>query len=238
MRSGGGGVWGSVLAAICALAGPATIHAAAGQEENVSSAGNRTRMVITGASYAGSWQAPELPGYEVINKGVAGEETRQVLARFERDVVALKPAVVLIWGHINNIHRAPSGDFAAATERARADYQSMVALARGNGIDVILGTEVTLSEAVGWKDRLAALIGKLRGKQGYNARINEHVRALNTWLRTYARQQRIPLLDFEKVFDDGAGFRKPEYTTEDGSHISKAGYDELTRYARAQLKPR
>jgi lysophospholipase L1-like esterase len=212
--------------------------AAQGRVETVRTASDAERLVIIGASYAGSWKAPALPGFEVINKGVAGEETHQVRARFERDALALKPASVLIWGHINNIHRAPGGDYASAIERAKADYVDMISRARNAGVRVVLATEVTLSEAVGWIDRAVAFVGRLRGKQGYNARINEQVRILNDWLRTYARQQGIELLDFEKVFDDGAGFRKREYTTEDGSHISKEGYTALTAYARSHLRAR
>jgi lysophospholipase L1-like esterase len=197
-----------------------------------------TRLTITGASYAADWKSPPLPGFEVVNRGMGGQETHQVLERFDRDVLADKPGAVLIWGHINNIHRAPQGQVEAAKQRAIHDYREMVRLARGANVRVILATEVTLSEAVGWKNRLAAFIGRVRGKQGYSSWVNEHVRAVNAWLRTYAAQERLQLLDFEKVFDDGNGFRKLEYSSEDGSHISAAGYAALTRYTQAQLKPR
>ncbi|WP_331159535.1 GDSL-type esterase/lipase family protein [Steroidobacter sp.] len=193
-------------------------------------------LVLAGASYVGGWKEPELPGYRVINRGAGGEETHQVLARFERDVIAAKPQAVLIWGHINNVHRAPPGGIEAAKEKAKADYREMVRLGRENGIEVILATEVTVSEAVGLANRLVAFINNLRGKQNYNAWVNEHVRDVNAWLRTYAREQRLRLWDFEKVFDDGEGFRKLEYSSEDGTHISADGYAALTNYARAQIR--
>lgn len=229
------GLWGRIVCSAVLIAGAFSAQATDTGESTKVDTGN-PRLVILGASYAGSWKTPQLPGYAVVNKGVSGEETNQVLARMERDVIALEPSAVLIWGHINNIHRAPSGDYAGAKERAKADYQSMISLARSNGIDVILATEVTLSEAVGWTNRLAAFVGRLRGKRGYSAMINEHVRDVNEWLRAYAAKERIPLWDFEKVFDDGEGFRKLEYTTEDGSHITPAGYAALTKYAQQQLK--
>lgn len=194
-------------------------------------------LVLAGASYVRSWGQPELPGYRVVNRGVAGEETHQVLARFDRDVIAAKPAVVLIWGHINNVHRAPPGGVEAAKEQAKADYQEMVRRARDNNIRVVLATEVTLSEAVGLMNRLVAKVNSLRGKQSYNAWVNQHTRAVNDWLRTYAHQERLPLLDFEKVFDDGRGFRKLEYSSQDGTHITAAGYAALTKYAQSQLRP-
>jgi lysophospholipase L1-like esterase len=169
-------------------------------------------------------------GYTIVNKGIAGEQTHQMLARFERDVVAAAPQAVLIWGHINNIHRAPGGDVAAVRPRVQADYESMIARARARGIEVILATEITLTEAYGFRNKLAAWVGNLRGKEGYNARVNREVRALNDWLRNHARQHGIRLLDFERALDDGHGFRKEKYTSEDGSHVNDEGYAALSAY--------
>lgn len=208
----------------------------ASQIVNPASASPARVMIITGASYAADWKEPLLSGFQVVNRGVGGQETHQVLERFDRDVLAAKPAAVLIWGHINNIHRAPQGQVEAAKQRAIEDYREMVRRARDANVRVVLATEVTLSEAVGWTNRLAAFVGRLRGKQGYSSWVNEHVRAVNAWLRTYAAQERLPLLDFEKVFDDGEGFRKLEYSSADGSHISGTGYAALTKYTQSQLK--
>jgi hypothetical protein len=204
----------------------------------VSFAAESPLLVITGASYAADWKIPKLAGYTVVNKGRGGDETKQVLARFEAEVLALKPAAVLIWGHINNYHRAPGGDLEAAKKSAWNDHLEMIKRARAQGVTVILATEVTLTEAVGFGNRLAAMIGRLRGKQGYSARINEPVRAVNAWLRDYARKEGLRVLDVEKLFDDGEGFRKREYTTDDGSHISPAGYAALTQYSQTVLAKR
>jgi lysophospholipase L1-like esterase len=214
-----------------------TVSTGASETVNVASA-SPARMVITGASYAEDWDTPALPGYQIVNRGVGGEETHQILARFDRDVVAAQPGVVLIWGFINNIHRAPQGQVEAAKQRAIEDYREMIRKAREANLRVIIATEVTLSEAVGWKNRLAALVGKVRGKSGYSSWVNEHVRGVNAWLRTYAAQERLILLDFEKVFDDGEGFRKLEYSSDDGTHISAEGYAALTKYTQSQLKSR
>jgi acyl-CoA thioesterase-1 len=204
----------------------------------VSAANPPASLVIIGASYAADWQRPSLPGYAVTNRGVGGEETQQVLARFDRDVLALKPAVVIIWGHINNIHRAPAGGMQAAKDRALANIREMTRRARDQGIKVILATEVTLSEARGFGNWLARAVGSLRGKQSYAAMINGHVRDVNGALRALAKEQGLGLLDFEKALDDGDGFRNSDYTREDGSHISAAGYAALTAYARQALAPK
>src|SRR5262245_59940391 len=87
----------------------------------VSAASPPVSLVIVGASYAADWKQPHLPGYLVTNRGVGGEETQQVLARFDRDVLALRPGAVIIWGSINNIHRAPVGGIKVAKDRAVAN---------------------------------------------------------------------------------------------------------------------
>jgi lysophospholipase L1-like esterase len=201
-----------------------------------SSDGSAVLMVVTGASYAASWKDPDIGGYRIVNRGVGGEETHQVLVRFDRDVLAQKPAVALIWGHINNIHRAPPGEMARVKDGIRRDYLEMVRRARANGIEPVLATEVTLSEPPGLVNRAVALINQLRGKVSYGAAVNGHVRDINAWLRDYARQEGIRLLDFEKALDDGNGFRRIEYTSGDGTHISPEGYAVLTALARERLK--
>ena len=52
----------------------------------------------------------------------------------------------------------------------------------------------------------------------------------------YARAEKLQVLDIEKLFDDGDGFRKTEYTRGDGTHISDEGYAALTAYAQKELK--
>ena len=221
------------LLLVCGLSLP--LAAAGATPPNEMNQEARPKLVLTGASYAGSWNLGRLGAYHVVNRGRSGDTTAQVLARFDADVLALTPDAVLIWGHINDIHRAPAADRSAARERIQANFREMVKRARARGAVVMLGTEVTLSEAVGFGNRLAAFVGRMRGKQGYNAKINIEVRAVNEWLRDYARQEGLRLFDFERVLDDGEGFRKVEFTSDDGTHISVAGYAALTSYAQKQL---
>ncbi len=202
----------------------------------VTDANTKPLLVITGASYAADWKQPALPAYTVMNRGKGGEVTGDVLARFDRDVVAAKPDSVLIWGFINNLHRAPAGGFPATQEKIKSDFREMVTRARSAGITPILATEVTLSEAIGIKNRLAAFVGKMRGKTGYAHKINTPLREVNDWMRAYARTEKLQLLDIEKLFDDGEGYRKTEYTSDDGTHISEEGYAALTEFAQKSLK--
>jgi len=75
----------------------------------------------------------------------------------------------------------------------------------------------------------------LRGKTSYAERVSAHVEDVNEHLRELARREGLQLLDFGKAFANEDGTRKAEYGAEDGSHITKAGYEALTGYARREL---
>jgi lysophospholipase L1-like esterase len=189
-------------------------------------------VVILGASYAKGWN-PQIPGVPVVNKGVEGQQTFEVLARFDRDVVPSAPRAVILWGFINDIFRAPEGGLDASISRARTSIAAMVDRARANGIEPILATEVTARPRDNtWSEVLAGWIGWLRRKEAYQDGINRHVVAINQWMRDYAKREGILLLDLQSAVSDPATQRRiKEYATPDGSHISPAGYEALTKYA-------
>lgn len=187
-------------------------------------------LTIVGASYAAGLREPKVPGFVVTNKGVAGEQSSELLARFERDVVAHSPDAVLIWGHINDLFRSPNDRRKQASMKVRENFRAMHEKARAAGIQVLFATEVTITVSDSWIDELRDLIGTILGRENYQANINRHVREVNEWMRGYADEQNLILLDFEKAVDSGNGSRRADFSDPDGSHISPAGYEALTRY--------
>lgn len=193
-------------------------------------------IVIFGASYAAEWGTPNLPGYKrVINRGVGGQRTDDLLKRFDKDVIAVKPDTVLIWGHVNNITKSRPSDMPKYKAATLPHYEQMVAAAKKAGIDVIIATDVPWTQPDGWVDNVRAWIGGLRGKTGYAAQISAHIREVNDQLRALAAREGYQVLDFEKVFSNEQGTRKPEYAQEDLSHISAAGYKAISAYAMREL---
>jgi lysophospholipase L1-like esterase len=193
-------------------------------------------IVIFGASYAQQWGTPRLPGFtRVINRGVTGQKTDEMLKRFNRDVIAVRPDAVLIWGYANNITKARPHDLTNNKAVIEPHYERMIETAQKAGIDVILATEVPLTDPDGWLDDLRAWIGNLRGKESYAARTSAHIREVNDRLRSLAAREGCRILDFERVFSNKQGTRKPAYAKEDLSHISAAGYKALSSYARREL---
>lgn len=193
-------------------------------------------IVVIGASYAGGWNPGRpLAGYTIIAKGVSGQESSDILARFEADAISPKPDAVIIWGFINDIFRTDRANLADRLERTRQDLWAMVESARRAGIVPIVASEVTIRGENRWTEVAAGVIGRIMGKEGYQDFINRHVRETNAWLRATAQREGILLLDFETVLADSDGQRRKEYAAPDGSHISPQGYEALTRYADERL---
>ncbi len=194
-------------------------------------------IVLLGASFAAGWQLTSIAGHQVINRGIGGQETPQLLARFDHDVIDAKPAAVILWGYVNNIFNAPSGQADQAAARARDDFQQMISRARAAGIEAIAATEITIGpRRDDWGTSIRSWIGWALGREGYEDSINTHVLALNAWLADTARREGLLLLDLKPVLSDSRGQRTRESRTADGAHITPAGYAALTAYARPLLE--
>lgn len=213
-------VVGAVLA--CGLAGQG--------EPMASESASSESLVVIGASYAGGWPVESVGGLPVVNKGVGGQESHEMLARFVDDVVAARPRYVIIWGFINDIFRTDLDSAEARLDRSREDYRRMIELAREAGIRPVLATEIAMAKSPGLVNALRYWFDDLRGKASYAQRVNRHVMAMNAWIREHAAANDIPVLDFERVLADGDGWRRPAYATEDGSHVTAEGYAALTAY--------
>lgn len=192
--------------------------------------GQQKTIVAIGASYAKGWNVSVLAGMQVINKGVGGEQTHEMLARFDRDVTASAPQAVVIWGFINDIFRSTPEEVENKLIRSRENISRMIEKAKNKGIVPILATEVSLPVGASWSERIVGWVGALRGKQNYQDYVNGHVVKMNQWIRGQAAEKKLTLLDFEKVLADNNGRRKPEYATQDGTHLSVQAYAALTDY--------
>jgi hypothetical protein len=82
---------GSYITAALLLLSATFFSLPAGATVNTDNAPAPSKLVILGASYARSWGTPPLPGYSVVNRGVDGEQTKDMRARFQRDVVSVRP---------------------------------------------------------------------------------------------------------------------------------------------------
>ena len=109
------------------------------------------------------WLERTHPDWRVWNRGVNGERTDQIRARFARDVVAARPDLVVIVAGVNDVFQGrPAPDIARGLE-------AMYDLARGappRGIPVVAGSIIPYNTA--------------------GADENARMRAVNDWIRAYA----------------------------------------------------
>lgn len=83
-------------------------------------------------------ESPAFEGVEVVNTGVAGDRTTDLLARFPRDVLAHEPDVLSILIGINDTWRRYTDGDETPTERYAELYTGALTAARDAGIAVVL----------------------------------------------------------------------------------------------------
>ena len=181
-------------------------YRAANDSLGAPAAGER-RVVFMGNSITEGFAprfAALFPGKPYVGRGISGQTTPQMLVRFRQDVVALKPAVVVILGGTNDI----AGNTGPTTIEAIADnLASMAEIARANGIRVVLASVLPAAEFP-WR----------RGREPAPTIV-----ALNRWIRQYAAAQGHVYLDYHSAMADANGGMRVELS-QDGVHPNDAGY--------------
>lgn len=170
-----------------------------------------------GDSITDFWDDPEyggfFPGKPYVNRGIGGQTTPQMLIRFRPDVIALKPAVVVILAGTNDI----AGNTRPTTLQAiRDNLASMVDLARIHRIRVVLASLLPVS------DYEKTAEGQPRNQT--TRRPPEQIKALNQWMKKYAVENKLTYLDYYSAMIDDKGFLKDELS-DDGLHPNEKGYE-------------
>jgi len=223
-------------AAALAIAGPTT-EEEKGNEESAMNQPSRP-IVLLGASYAAGLKTETLAGAPLINKGIGGQQSFEMLARFDDDVVSLEPSTVILWGFINDIFRSERSGIETTIRQTKDNFLEMIARARLHNIQPVLATEVTMSQRPGLKASLLAFLGGIVGKPSYQDYINSHVITVNEWLKEIAADRDLVLLDLQSLLADGTIMRKKQYAQDDGSHLTEAAYRVIAEHMEAELKER
>lgn len=179
-------------------------------------AAGEQRVVIFGASVAEYWgknRSTFFPGKPYINRGIGGQTSAQMLVRFRQDVINLHPAAVVILEGTNDV----SGD-RMTPEMSEENWESMVDLARANGIRVAL-TSITPVSDFPWHRGLHPA---------------EKIRALNAWLKEYCASHSLVYIDFYSSLVNADGGMKADLTV-DGVHATPKGYAVMTPLAEAGI---
>lgn len=177
------------------------------------------RVVFYGDSITDGWKLGEyFPGKPYVNRGISGQVTSQMLVRFYSDVIALKPAAVILLAGTNDIARNNGPQTA---EMIQFNFQAMTELAQKNGIRVILCSILPVSDYTERK-QLAR-------------RPPADIARLNAWLKQYAAAAGATYVDYFSALADAKGFLQ-EGTSNDGLHPNAKGYAVMAPLAQAAIE--
>lgn len=142
----------------------------------------------------------------VVNKGKGSQTAKDLLARFDADVVSEKPGRVIIFvGTGDAIQGVSLKDY-------QTNIQAMVEKAKANNIIPVLALPV-------WYPK-------------YQTNIQE----FRDWEIDYAKKQSLMTLDFTTVLFDSSKKSVDGLVSKDGKYPNAKGYEEMGDYAAKLLK--
>lgn len=179
------------------------------------------RIVLMGNSITEFWMDTHPQFFSdnhLVGRGISGQESYEMLARFRQDVIALSPRAVVINCGTNDI----AENFCPYDEDITMDnIQSMTELALHNGINVVLSSVLPCSHFI-WNRSVR--------------NVPEKIQSLNTRIQELAERLHLPYIDYygSMVYNE-SGAINPAYS-EDGVHPNATGYNVMERLLLDVLK--
>ncbi len=173
---------------------------------------DRPRVVFLGDSITDLWRLNEyFSERDFVNRGISGQVTDEMLARVEADVVALKPAAMLLLGGTNDIGRG------VALTTIENNLKAIAELAQSHGIRPIIASVLPVSA-----DRLPT-------------HPLEATRALNAWIKNLCSQRDYIYVDYYAATADPSGNLRADLS-DDGLHPNGLGYRVMAPIALAAIE--
>lgn len=170
---------------------------------------DKRRVVFMGNSITEGWPAKHPDFFKdnhFVGRGISGQTSSQMLARFRSDVIDLQPKLVVINAGTNDIAEN-TGEY--NEELTLNNIISMVELAKANGIKVIV-TSVLPAEGFRWRKSVTDS--------------SEKIAALNARIQDYCKTAKIPYVDYYSSLKSGPrNAMNPAYSN-DGVHPTAEGY--------------
>jgi lysophospholipase L1-like esterase len=171
--------------------------------------GKSPRVIFDGDSITDYWRLNEyFPGQDFVNRGIAGQTTTQILARFQQDVVGLHPKAVIVLAGTNDIGRG------VPLSQIEDNLAMMGAVAKANGIRPAFASVLPVSDY--HKD-----------VDPRNERVASHplatIRTLNTWIADHCRTEGFAYIDYYASLVDSSGQMQAD-VSDDGLHPNSKGY--------------
>lgn len=181
----------------------------AAQNDSLRKNGTAPKAVFMGNSITEGWAGAHpkfFKEHNFVGRGISGQTTHQMLARFREDVVNLHPEIVVINGGTNDI---AENNHTYNEEITFGNIVSMAEIAKANGIKVVL-TSVLPAKKFKWRPAITDA--------------PEKIKKLNARIKRYAEENGIPYVDYYSRMNVEDNMLNPKYT-KDGVHPTAAGYD-------------
>jgi lysophospholipase L1-like esterase len=178
----------------------------AAENAAVVKSGIRPKVIFIGDSITENWKIgdPSLFSATVLDRGIGGQTTPQILLRFYQDVVALGPQMVHIMAGTNDI----SGNTDAITDEAIVqNIRAMIDIAKANGIEVVLAGITPSKQFV--------------ARPGVDP--SPRIAAINRALVKLAAEKKITFVDYFPALADRSG-ALADALGNDGLHPNRDGY--------------
>ncbi len=142
--------------------------------------------------------------FAIVNRGVGGNKTADLLARVERDVVAEAPDVVFLQVGVNDVWCRFSHGEIITVEQFRDNYTALVQKIMATGAKLVLVLPFAL---------------RMEDKQ----RFRPYLAAFNEVIRTIAAEEKLPVIPLDEIFTGLTQDIDPAQFTTDGVHPTHRG---------------
>lgn len=167
----------------------------------------RVEAVLMGNSITDNWAKMDPDFFaqnNFVGRGISGQTTAQMLSRFQADVIALDPKMVIIMAGTNDI--AQNNGY-ISHEHILQNIQSMCELAKFHKIKPVLCSCLPAA-SFKWRPNLTPA---------------EDIKRLNEMIKAYARENKILYVDYYSAFVDEQGGLPKKYA-KDGVHPNLEAY--------------
>ena len=149
--------------------------------------------------------------FELNGAGIGGNKIYDLYLRIDKDVLEKKPDVVVIWVGVNDVWHKSSFGTGTDFDKFGGFYDAVVKKIQATGAKVIVVTPAAIGE-----------------KNDYSNAQDGDLNAYSSWIRKYAKNNALGLVDLRTVFHEYSLANNPDNNTKgilttDGVHLNEKG---------------
>lgn len=149
--------------------------------------------------------------YEIIGAGIGGNKIYDLFLRMEKDVLAQHPDVVVIFVGVNDVWHKSSFGTGTDYDKFGIFYDAVVKKIQAQGAKVIVVTPAAIGE-----------------RHDYSNSQDGDLNIYSNWIRKYAAENALGLVDLRKIFHEYSLAHNPENNekgilTTDRVHLNEKG---------------